>query len=206
MRAPNVGGSSPLTRGKRGLLVGKLAHGGLIPAHAGKTWPGLTAPANPWAHPRSRGENPTASMANPHPTGLIPAHAGKTRSALSSVFRAGAHPRSRGENVGLAGLRRVAYGSSPLTRGKLATSRELSCGDRLIPAHAGKTSSPTLTPSRVTAHPRSRGENIDMALSEYEGRGSSPLTRGKLNFRQGQISALGLIPAHAGKTGRRARG
>ena len=51
-------GSSPLTRGKRCPVRRVVVLEGLIPAHAGKTWPGLTAPANPWAHPRSRGENP----------------------------------------------------------------------------------------------------------------------------------------------------
>ena len=49
---------------------------------------------------------------------LIPAHAGKTKALTSLKDDGAAHPRSRGENVGLLGLRRVAYGSSPLTRGK----------------------------------------------------------------------------------------
>ena len=52
-----IKGSSPLTRGKPPARQGERGGWGLIPAHAGKTWPGLTAPANPWAHPRSRGEN-----------------------------------------------------------------------------------------------------------------------------------------------------
>ena len=53
-------GSSPLTRGKRRPRRGHVDSGGLIPAHAGKTW-GLS-PAWPdhRAHPRSRGENRAA--------------------------------------------------------------------------------------------------------------------------------------------------
>ena len=52
----------------------------------------------------------------------------------------------------------------------------------------------------VTAHPRSRGENIP---SHRRGRahwGSSPLTRGKLNCFCACDVCRGLIPAHAGKT------
>ena len=62
----NVGkelpGSSPLTRGKRPPWVRRVAPGGLIPAHAGKTrWSVLTKCSSA-AHPRSRGENPIPSM------------------------------------------------------------------------------------------------------------------------------------------------
>ena len=92
-------GSSPLTRGKRRPLY--PAHQGtrLIPAHAGKTSGSRAAHSQPWAHPRSRGENPRAERGqrdrrgsspltrgklppSPWPLrrlGLIPAHAGKTR-------------------------------------------------------------------------------------------------------------------------------
>ena len=50
-------GSSPLTRGKRRLLILNAERLGLIPAHAGKTtgWAGAHGCAG--AHPRSRGEN-----------------------------------------------------------------------------------------------------------------------------------------------------
>ena len=50
-------GSSPLTRGKPRLLRAPAAAKGLIPAHAGKTYPEAVAEADPGAHPRSRGEN-----------------------------------------------------------------------------------------------------------------------------------------------------
>ena len=61
--ASRSSGSSPLTRGKHGRqdFVGDPAR--LIPAHAGKTW-GCGLRATPrGAHPRSRGENRTASYA-----------------------------------------------------------------------------------------------------------------------------------------------
>ena len=91
-------GSSPLTRGKRGVRV-LLGRGHrLIPAHAGKTGPRWLSQAEETAHPRSRGENSIFSripivvvgsspltrgklLPSFHPTvkrRLIPAHAGKT--------------------------------------------------------------------------------------------------------------------------------
>ena len=93
-----VNGSSPLTRGKLELLARMTARGGLIPAHAGKTFTWKRADAPVPAHPRSRGENswPAESagdLLGSSPltrgkrgdarglrvgSGLIPAHAGKT--------------------------------------------------------------------------------------------------------------------------------
>ena len=52
-----------------------------------------------------------------------------------------AHPRSRGENLIGAVRTFVVTGSSPLTRGKLALIVPSTSCFRLIPAHAGKTTS-----------------------------------------------------------------
>ena len=70
-------------------------------------------------------------------------------------------------------------GSSPLTRGKRRIRGQRPSRDRLIPAHAGKTSLRTSSWSVTTAHPRSRGENEDGKPSHIVRPGSSPLTRGK---------------------------
>ena len=111
--------------------------------------------------------------------GLIPAHAGKTPSSAAPGDLIWAHPRSRGENSAPASAVLIAWGSSPLTRGKLECVPV--AGDRagLIPAHAGKTSSPSARAVGATAHPRSRGENVVASPSSRSGLGSSPLTRGK---------------------------
>ena len=50
-------GSSPLTRGKPGRVNRVRRRGGLIPAHAGKTWLLRACFGLSGAHPRSRGEN-----------------------------------------------------------------------------------------------------------------------------------------------------
>ena len=154
--------------------------GGLIPAHAGKTYLQRLQRSETGAHPRSRGENTDEQAAragdagsspltrgkrkgrrNSGPPGrLIPAHAGKTPAGM--IFRASmrAHPRSRGENSSSPKTPPTRAGSSPLTRGKQEVRLAVRLPSGLIPAHAGKT--------RRVPHRR--------------------------------ILREGLIPAHAGKT------
>ena len=197
---------------------------GLIPAHAGKTrCSGRRRRPRP-AHPRSRGENSVSPPTRRSQRGsspltrgkltgrnrldcperLIPAHAGKTRGPVYRGVGYGAHPRSRGENSAPATLSLFSVGSSPLTRGKLALIPRACIPGGLIPAHAGKTSSPPLPPWSRSAHPRSRGENAGGGGLGSHDLGSSPLTRGKLPPTQTTRYWCGLIPAHAGKTPTRA--
>ena len=213
-------GSSPLTRGKRRAHGHRHPPRRLIPAHAGKT------PCPPrrslWAraHPRSRGENAVLGMMSMHEngsspltrgkpflaghrfpvTGLIPAHAGKTKEGKVAVLALGAHPRSRGENSYTASPEQDPKGSSPLTRGKLSGWMPRPRPRRLIPAHAGKTSSRSSTSTPPAAHPRSRGENTGEIEDAVREAGSSPLTRGKRGASRAEDDFDGLIPAHAGKT------
>ena len=134
------------------------------------------------------------------PRRLIPAHAGKTMPPTASLEAHRAHPRSRGENVGDFASGPGGQGSSPLTRGKRANAHRGFLTVRLIPAHAGKTWSIRCMAFCGPAHPRSRGENISAPASTPSMRGSSPLTRGKLDLVRTQVRTIGLIPAHAGKT------
>ena len=153
-------GSSPLTRGKHMPSRVTPKQQRLIPAHAGKTARQGPGSLSPRAHPRSRGEN-TTTAAHPASTGgsspltrgkpaltafapatprLIPAHAGKTEPEGIVMNFDSAHPRSRGENCPSIRSRRLALGSSPLTRGKHPTLNHIVINRGLIPAHAGKTS------------------------------------------------------------------
>ena len=217
-----IGGSSPLTRGKR-LELPPLTHNrGLIPAHAGKTVPAGHAVQTTEAHPRSRGENArspihdytkegSSPLTRGKPVvracfgaliGLIPAHAGKTPTNAGQRGENRAHPRSRGENSMLGTSLLGTWGSSPLTRGKRSVGGFTWANRRLIPAHAGKTSATVKPLEASRAHPRSRGENV-VAASSWGGRqGSSPLTRGKRGPRRDGDGRGRLIPAHAGKTRR----
>ena len=215
-----LAGSSPLTRGKHSEALHGLAQGRLIPAHAGKTSPISCIRSRIWAHPRSRGENTADDALTQQPagsspltrgklghagartllTGLIPAHAGKTSAPQKELEQSAAHPRSRGENSGQCYLPASCLGSSPLTRGKREPVNFDRLDVRLIPAHAGKTGDKESTTGGFSAHPRSRGENLDVLRHGHAAAGSSPLTRGKLVSFDGTTRFNGLIPAHAGKT------
>ena len=172
------------------------------------------------AHPRSRGENapgetyegtvkgsspltrgkPPRILAHQGYPGLIPAHAGKTGQGARPSGPRRAHPRSRGENHARVTSSRMLAGSSPLTRGKQVVCLDKVAPQRLIPAHAGKTTPlPAKLPAR-RAHPRSRGENCLARQSLRLAIGSSPLTRGKRHASASPSETFRLIPAHAGKT------
>ena len=172
-------GSSPLTRGKPNDAGRPLLPTRLIPAHAGKTPRPNAHRLCKRAHPRSRGENrlgdpvedlrlgsspltrgkPLQLQSTPHNRRLIPAHAGKTLLMAGRSQRDRAHPRSRGENLHRSRARPALGGSSPLTRGKPTEAAVTINGERLIPAHAGKTNAAHGIDSAREAHPRSRGEN-----------------------------------------------
>ena len=152
-------GSSPLTRGKQLVNGERRYKPGLIPAHAGKTYPPppVTPPSR--AHPRSRGENVDEAVgfgpgagSSPLTRGkhaeatvrllnarLIPAHAGKTLRIRPATCTSRAHPRSRGENHRIGVQHGGEWGSSPLTRGKRLNRSDHAGDAGLIPAHAGKT-------------------------------------------------------------------
>ena len=71
---------------------------------------------------------------------------------------------------------------------------------RLIPARAGNTMHNALTREKATAHPRSRGEHVDRAVSHRVFPGSSPLARGTRGTAGVLRRRLRLIPARAGNT------
>ena len=159
-----------------------------------------------WQEPNRWGSSPLtrgklwASTRDERASRLIPAHAGKTPTRSGRSGRWAAHPRSRGENTTLTTAALIGIGSSPLTRGKPSTPPVMWYTERLIPAHAGKTTVRQTGRRRFRAHPRSRGENDDIDDAGRPTRGSSPLTRGKrLRARCDQLRSR-LIPAHAGKT------
>ena len=152
-------GSSPLTRGKLCTRSASRAWSRLIPAHAGKTRGRSKTPCAKPAHPRSRGENDRHCTVRSPVLGsspltrgkrvpgcevlrdarLIPAHAGKTGRPARPRGQREAHPRSRGENSSVSPSPESELGSSPLTRGKPASSATHKRSTRLIPAHTGKT-------------------------------------------------------------------
>ena len=159
-------GSSPLTRGKREGLEGIPELVGLIPAHAGKTRAGrYVLESGSGSSPLTRGK-PWTIWRGAGCCGLIPAHAGKTFVSGTGLGGLRAHPRSRGENRRALTACHGYLGSSPLTRGKHSDGRDHERVGGLIPAHAGKTWWRGEGRRGEGAHPRSRGENREVCLSE----------------------------------------
>ena len=195
-------GSSPLTRGKHRPSRALRSRRRLIPAHAGKTPIPAVDTRTTEAHPRSRGENQGFVTSAVTWMGSSPLTRGKRSYWARRPRSLWAHPRSRGENEALAASDATDKGSSPLTRGKPRGAGLGCAGPGLIPAHAGKTPEWTLVFLGLRAHPRSRGENSPHTSVRVTWPGSSPLTRGKHKPLGRVLKALGLIPAHAGKTRR----
>ena len=214
------GGSSPRMRGKLGgKIVGPLAPR-LIPAYAGKTICHCGIRSNSQAHPRVCGENIPASLphtvfpgSSPRMRGkrsrrcrsipsrrLIPAYAGKTAGVMGIMLMPWAHPRVCGENIMVIILACPPMGSSPRMRGKRTEASQAAASPRLIPAYAGKTTSPYSSWYASRAHPRVCGENAPNGVKNFADGGSSPRMRGKLLRAATGGRYRGLIPAYAGKT------
>ena len=134
------------------------------------------------------------------PHGLIPARAGNTDHTLVTAYSLRAHPRSRGEHPLNRDMVYVLPGSSPLARGTPGWAHARRYRRGLIPARAGNTVCHWVVPYLVRAHPRSRGEHIDLPPGQYTARGSSPLARGTHPGGSARRRILGLIPARAGNT------
>ena len=112
------------------------------------------------------------------------------------------HPRTRGVYDVLAEVLVPSGGSSPHTRGLPGGPGGLGGGVGIIPAHAGFTTRRGRGPARSRDHPRTRGVYVDEVRDRDGSEGSSPHTRGLRVEVAGGGGELGIIPAHAGFTGR----
>ena len=192
----------------------------IIPAHAGQTSPAPMWRTLPTDHPRACGANPfewvpnlKGSGSSPRMRGkrygeangtvtmrIIPAHAGQTMAPASSTIPRPDHPRACGANDVNTFVDDQARGSSPRMRGKPYISALPVRVMRIIPAHAGQTSSHPARRKKNEDHPRACGANIGQEFGEQQQAGSSPRMRGKL----GDVALLAdprrIIPAHAGQT------
>ena len=154
----------------------------------------------PGSSPRMRGKR-VCSVPISWRLGLIPAHAGKTVLFEVRAAAARAHPRACGENTIPRSFHRSLSGSSPRMRGKPGFRILVGQPVGLIPAHAGKTLKCRNEQRPKGAHPRACGENKLTKTLTVTKPGSSPRMRGKQNSFHMDANGIGLIPAHAGKTG-----
>ena len=160
LRLKNRVGSSPLARGTLPLwlLIASLSR--FIPAGAGNTSARTATTPTRSVHPRWRGEHAAVLSVGADLVRFIPAGAGNTRTEQASPDRRSVHPRWRGEHIKQGTQHYCVHGSSPLARGTLAWTGELSGGHRFIPAGAGNTVRHQDRPLRRPVHPRWRGEHL----------------------------------------------
>ncbi len=213
-------GSSPRARGTLAERARLHLVQRFIPASAGNTQ-ALAGPAAPGAvHPRERGEHSSSRTTSKNITGssprargtrqrrrwhrvhvrFIPASAGNTRPRRQSRRDSTVHPRERGEHRRRITAGARGCGSSPRARGTLHRCAAISARSRFIPASAGNTSSPGVTPSECAVHPRERGEHVRLVILGYWEPGSSPRARGTHGHSADGHLRPRFIPASAGNT------
>ena len=214
------GGSSPLARGLRNLMIPIMINNRIIPARAGFTGRDRRLQVGARDHPRSRGvyvsrqsSSRTASGSSPLARGLpfeggddvdedgiIPARAGFTHHHLGGRRRKPDHPRSRGVYPEVWAASILENGSSPLARGLLAGGPGRCRPGRIIPARAGFTPWRRARSPPKRDHPRSRGVYRGVLFRRGLRPGSSPLARG-LRIMSGSFTPIRrIIPARAGFT------
>ena len=173
-------GSSPHTRGARGMPRSPSPWTRIIPAYAGSTKPPGVNFRGVSDHPRIRGE-----------------HSMSFREVRTLI---GSSPHTRGALLAVARRWLSIYGSSPHTRGaRLSGIPRCRCR-RIIPAYAGSTSGVQVIEHTPSDHPRIRGEHAMVHRLPWMARGSSPHTRGARRADPRQDRESRIIPAYAGST------
>ena len=114
------------------------------------------------------------------------------------------HPRVCGEQVNVLPLIQTITGSSPRVRGADIAAGKANEATGIIPACAGsRCSFVSRNPGRRD-HPRVCGEQIVAGLIRSGVGGSSPRVRGAGGLPDERGYLLGIIPACAGSSSRRA--
>lgn len=199
--------SSPLTRGCSGEVHGAARLGAGLPADAGVFRPGGPGSRGSPGLPRRCGVSPSLRGLALLAAELLSADAGVFRSSVLSRSLLLGPPRRRGGVPPAGRSPRLAWSSSPPTRGCSAHARRARRAGEILPADAGVfrwRSAQTVTSGRP---PRRRGgvpvqEMIDAGYTL-----SSPPTRGcsvaQLAQQQGQAGAS--APPTRGCSGDRGR-
>ncbi len=191
-------GSSPHARGT--LLVFRLHRfqSRFIPARAGNTSYTSASTRIDSVHPRTRGEHfwlrledaekagssphargtPRSSAASAWSARFIPARAGNTSPKNKKPYIRAVHPRTRGEHEWSNDYLCPNAGSSPHARGTPPPSTSNRNFPRFIPARAGNTSGCLPAMSKISVHPRTRGEHSVRECVRQAISGSSPHARG----------------------------
>ena len=195
-----ISGSSPRMRGTRSTRTTRPAHGGIIPAYAGNTWPQPRIRPDGRDHPRVCGEHlPTASVFHPL-TGSSPRMRGTRIPCYRSAGANRDHPRVCGEHLRAEIYCSILWGSSPRMRGTRHHRFRRGVGPWIIPAYAGNTRLSSKKGYPSGDHPRVCGEHALFASAKADPLGSSPRMRGTRAVCKRQSRPVGIIPAYAGNT------
>ena len=151
-------------------------------------------------HPRIRGEHLVWCWSLSELAGSSPHTRGAHVVSLGGFVEVQDHPRIRGEHMPLTRVRTMSSGSSPHTRGALPQDVPHFGQERIIPAYAGSTCCGL--PARLSGrdHPRIRGEHEPRSHRRHTEAGSSPHTRGALDWSGVCFVTARIIPAYAGST------
>ena len=133
----------------------------------------------PGSPPHMRGKADAAGQAGVV-LGITPAHAGKSPAA-----------GQRGKCI---------VGSPPHMRGKEPEALPAGFLEGITPAHAGKSNGSLTAPVLHMDHPRTCGEKRQCYLVGVATPGSPPHMRGKAAGVRSVRWAVGITPAHAGKS------
>ena len=107
------------------------------------------------------------------------------------------HPRLRGELDMMTSVCNFVNGSSPLARGTRTRKQTQIHPRRFIPACAGNSRAFLLPISRISVHPRFRGELCHRVDNHINSFGSSPLARRTLPMAVLFVLTCRFIPACA---------
>ena len=193
---------------------------GIIPAYAGNTFIPRSINIFSQDHPRICGEHCERTNASslstgssPHMRGthckksyyrggkgIIPAYAGNTYPSAGIRSYTWDHPRICGEHSSVSGPSGNPLGSSPHMRGTRPNCRLRRSSSGIIPAYAGNTWTPSISPALPWDHPRICGEHSRGLRRMTVARGSSPHMRGTLHKRDYRFPRWRIIPAYAGNT------
>ena len=214
-------GRSPRVRGRHPAGARDLAENRPIPACAGETFKGQTAPwvgeADPRVcggdlveidgqmalvgrSPRVRGRPMTQSRPF-RGTRPIPACAGETWRPLRLAAREKADPRVCGGDTPTNRSLAFCNGRSPRVRGRRSVHNARGSNVGPIPACAGETVSGHIAPLGTTADPRVCGGDSKPSIRILSGWGRSPRVRGRRLRRHAIEHPERPIPACAGETG-----
>ncbi len=194
--------------------------GRLTPASAGRTSGAARPRRRSAAHPRVGGADAGAPSGEGADDGspprrrggpwwgrgsrprwrLTPASAGRTSGRPSPRRRASAHPRVGGADHQTNAGNWTATGSPPRRRGGRTGPSPASCGRRLTPASAGRTTDRSSSRTCRAAHPRVGGADGLRATTLRPGGGSPPRRRGGRHHRAHVHQRIRLTPASAGRT------